>query len=137
MDVLLVAVKKDKILNHTNVLAQAGKTPVVVDIDAFALQNCFEVNYDPDPGQTVALLNVGASIMNINIVRGGVPLFTRDVSVGGNQFTDTLQKELDLSFEDAERLKQWHEVANVSPDANAPHIRSVSEILLLEVQKTV
>ena len=50
MDVLLVAVKKDKILNHTNVLAQAGKTPTVVDIDAFALQNCFEVNYDPDPG---------------------------------------------------------------------------------------
>src|SRR5262249_7467276 len=62
MDVLLVAVKKDKILNHTNVLAQAGKTPLVVDIDAFALQNSFEVNYDPDPGQTVALLNVGASV---------------------------------------------------------------------------
>src|ERR1700745_1330273 len=56
MDVLLVAVKKDKILNHTNVLAQAGKTPVVVDIDAFALQNCFEVNYDPYPPQVVALL---------------------------------------------------------------------------------
>src|SRR2546422_8277353 len=72
MDVLLVAVKKDKILNHTNVLAQAGKTPVVVDIDAFALQNCFEVNYDPDPGQTVALPNVGASVMNINIVRVGI-----------------------------------------------------------------
>src|SRR2546427_12211532 len=136
MDVLLVAVKKDKILNHTNVLAQAGKTPVVVDIDAFALQNCFEVNYEPDAGQTVALLNVGASVMNINIVRGGVPLFTRDVSVGGDQYTDALQKELDLSFEDAERLKQGHEVANVSPDAKAPHIRSVSEILLLEVQKT-
>src|SRR5215471_8340037 len=56
MDVLLVAVKKDKILNHTNVLAQAGKTPLVVDIDAFALQNCFEVNYEPDSAQTVALL---------------------------------------------------------------------------------
>src|ERR1700681_1565361 len=68
MDVLLVAVKKDKILNHTNVLAQAGKTPVVVDIDAFGLQNCFEMNYEPDAGQTVALLNIGASVMNINIV---------------------------------------------------------------------
>ena len=91
MDVLLVAVKKDKILNHTNVLAQAGKTPVVVDIDAFGLQNCFEVNYEPDAGQTVALLNIGASVMNINIVRGGIPLFTRDVSVGGNQYTDALR----------------------------------------------
>jgi len=136
MDVLLVAVKKDKILNHTNVLAQAGKTPTVVDIDAFALQNCFEVNYDPDPGQTVALLNVGASVMNINIVRGGVPLFTRDVSVGGNQYTDALQKELDLSFEDAERLKKGESIAGVAEEQRASILRSVSDILILEIQKT-
>ena len=136
MDVLLVAVKKDKILNHTNVLAQAGKTPTVVDIDAFSLQNCFEVNYDPDPGQTVALLNVGASVMNINIVRGGVPLFTRDVSVGGNQYTDALQKELDLSFEDAERLKKGESIAGVTEEQRATILRSVSDILILEIQKT-
>jgi len=116
MDVLLVAVKKDKILNHTNVLAQAGKNPTVVDIDAFALQNCYEVNYDPDPGQTIALLNIGASVMNINIVRAGIPLFTRDVSVGGNQYTDALQKELDLSFEDAEKLKMGGTHAGVSEE---------------------
>ncbi len=136
MDVLLVAVKKDKILNHANVLAQAGKTPTVVDIDAFALQNCFEVNYDPDPGQTVALLNVGASVMNINIVRGGIPLFTRDVSVGGNQYTDALQKELDLSFEDAERLKKGETIAGVAEEQRSTILRSVSDILILEIQKT-
>ena len=136
MDVLLVAVKKDKILNHTNVLAQAGKTPMVVDIDAFALQNCFEVNYDPDPGQTVSLLNVGASVMNINIVRGGAPLFTRDVSVGGNQYTDALQKELDLSFEDAERLKKGDTIAGVAEEQRTTILRSVSDILILEIQKT-
>jgi type IV pilus assembly protein PilM len=135
-DVMLVAVKRDKILNHTNVLSQSGRAPMVVDIDAFALQNAFEVNYDPSPELMVALLNIGASIMNINIVRGGVPLFTRDVSVGGNQYTDTLQKELDLSFEDAERLKRGEELPTVDPDAKGPHIRSVSEILLLEIQKT-
>jgi type IV pilus assembly protein PilM len=136
MDVLLVAVKKDKILNHTNVLAQAGKTPVVVDIDAFALQNCFEVNYEPDAGQTVALLNVGASVMNINIVRGGIPLFTRDVSVGGNQYTDALQKELDLSFEDAERLKRGDTLPSVTDEQKQQILRSVSDILTLEIQKT-
>src|ERR1700719_1308543 len=136
MDVLLVAVKKDKILNHTNVLAQAGKTPVVVDIDAFGLQNCFEVNYDPDAGQTVALLNIGASVMNINIVRGGIPLFTRDVSVGGNQYTDALQKELDLSFEDAEKLKMGESLPSVTDDQNQQILRSVSDILTLEIQKT-
>jgi type IV pilus assembly protein PilM len=136
MDVLLVAVKKDKILNHTNVLAQAGKTPRVVDIDAFGLQNCFVVNYEPDAGQTVALLNVGASVMNINIVRGGVPLFTRDVSVGGNQYTDALQKELDLSFEDAERLKKGEALPSVTDDQKQQILRSVSDILTLEIQKT-
>ncbi|MGO9640070.1 MAG: type IV pilus assembly protein PilM [Candidatus Acidiferrales bacterium] len=136
MDVLLVAVKKDKILNHTNVLAQAGKNPTIVDIDAFALQNCFEINYDPDPGQTMALLNVGASVMNINIVRGGIPLFTRDVSVGGNQYTDALQKELDLSFEDAERLKKGDVIAGVAEEHKAQILRSVSDILILEIQKT-
>lgn len=136
-DVMLVAVKHEKILNHTNVLNQAGKIPMVVDIDAFAVQNAFEVNVEPSVvEQTVALLNIGASIMNINICRAGIPLFTRDVSVGGNQYTDTLQKELDLSFEDAEKLKQGQEVANISADAKAPHIQSVSEILLLEIQKT-
>jgi type IV pilus assembly protein PilM len=136
MDVLLVAVKKDKILNHTNVLAQAGKAPVVVDIDAFALQNCFEVNYDSDPSQVVALLNIGASVMNINIVRGGVPLFTRDVSVGGNQYTDALQKELDLSFEDAERLKKGDTLPSVTDEQKQQILRSVSDILTLEIQKT-
>ncbi len=136
MDVLLVAVKKDKILNHTNVLAQAGKTPVVVDIDAFALQNCFEVNYEPDAGQTVALLNVGASVMNINIVRGGIPLFTRDVSVGGNHYTDALQKELDLSFEDAELLKRGDSLPSVTDEQKQQILRSVSDILTLEIQKT-
>jgi type IV pilus assembly protein PilM len=84
----------------------------------------------------IALLNIGASLMNINILRGGVPLFTRDVSVGGNQYTDTLQKELDLSYDDAEILKQGREVGNVTLDQATPHLRSVSEILLLEVQKT-
>jgi type IV pilus assembly protein PilM len=136
MDVLLVAVKKDKILNHTNVLAQAGKTPMIVDIDAFALQNCFEVNYEPDSAQTVALLNIGASVMNINIVRGGIPLFTRDVSVGGNQYTDALQKELDLSFEDAERLKKGDTLPSVTDEQKQQILRSVSDILTLEIQKT-
>jgi type IV pilus assembly protein PilM len=140
MDVLLVAVKMEKILNHTSVLSQAGKIPTVVDIDAFALQNCFLANYGADGGrgvdQTIALLNVGASVMSINIMRGEIPLFTRDVSVGGNQYTDALQKELDLSFEDAERLKMGEGVAGVSEEQKSAILRSVSDILILEIQKT-
>src|SRR4051795_9317123 len=136
MDVLLAAVKKDKILNYTNVLSLAGKIPAVVDIDAFALQNCYEYNYEPSPSSTVALLNLGASVMNINIVKGSTPLFTRDVSVGGNQYTDSLQKELDLSFEDAESLKLGAKVGTVSEDAKLPILQQVTEIIILEIQKT-
>ncbi len=136
MDVLLVAVKKDKILNYTNVLSLAGKAPAVVDIDAFALQNCYEYNYQPGPGATVALLNLGASVMNINIVKGTTPLFTRDVSVGGHQYTDSLQKELDLSFDDAEALKLGNKVGTVSEDAKTPILQQVTEIIVLEIQKT-
>jgi len=136
MDVLLAAVKKDKILNYTNVLSLAGKSPAIVDIDAFALQNCYEYNYDPAPGATVALLNLGASVMNINIVKGATPLFTRDVSVGGNQYTDSLQKELDLSFDDAEALKLGRQVGTVTADAKGPILQQVTEIIVLEIQKT-
>jgi len=136
MDVMLVAVKREKILNHTNVLSQANKTPWVVDYDGFAMFNAFEANYEL-PGDTiVALLNIGASITNIVVGRGATPLFTRDVSVGGNQYTDTLQKELDLSYEDAEKLKQGQEVGGITLEQKTPHLRAVSEILMLEVQKT-
>ena len=114
----------------------SGRQPAIVDIDAFALQNCYEYNYSPAPNSTTALLNIGASVMNINIVRGAVPLFTRDVSVGGNQYTDSLQKELDLSFEDAEALKLGKKVGTVSEDAKLPILQQVTEIIVLEIQKT-
>jgi len=135
-DVMLVAVKREKILNHTNVLGQANKIPLVVDYDGFATFNTFEANYDVSADSIVALLNIGASITNIVVGRGGTPLFTRDVSVGGNQYTDILQKELDLSYEDAEKLKQGQTVGSITREQMVPHLRSVSEILMLEVQKT-
>jgi type IV pilus assembly protein PilM len=136
MEVLLVAVKKDKVLNYTNALQLAGRQPTIIDIDAFALQNCYEFNYEPAPNSTVALLNLGASVMNINILKGNTPLFTRDVSVGGHQYTDSLQKELDLSFEDAEALKLGQKVGTVSEDAKLPILQQVTEIIVLEIQKT-
>lgn len=136
LDVMLVAAKRDKVLNYTNVLSQAGKNTMVVDVDAFALQNAFEASYEPSPDHTFALLNIGASITNINIIRSGVPLFTRDVSIGGKRYTEALQKGLDLSFDDAEKMKMGGEVPNPRPEARSDQIRSVSDILLLEIQKT-
>src|SRR5437868_11699658 len=135
MEVVLVAAKKDKIQNHTNVISLAGRTPEIVDIDAFALQNAFEANYTPDPDAPVALLNIGASLMNINITKGGMPLFIRDVSVGGNQYTDILQKELQLNFQEAEDLKLG-KTGGPEADMVHPLLESITDMLIMEVQKT-
>ncbi len=134
-EVVLVAAKKDKIQNHTNVISLAGRTPEVVDIDAFALQNVFEANYSVDPSATVALLNIGASLMNINITKGGMPLFIRDVSVGGNQYTDILQKELQLNFQEAEDLKLGKS-GGTEAEMVQPLLESITDMLIMEVQKT-
>src|SRR5881296_140722 len=81
MDVLLVAAKKEKIADYTGVISQAGRIPIVVDVDVFALQNAYEVNYGLDPQTVVVLLNAGASAININILTGDQSLFTRDISI--------------------------------------------------------
>ena len=136
MDVLLVAVKKDKISDYTSAISQAGKNPAVVDVDVFALQNCYEVNYGVDPGRVVALLNVGASIMNINIIKGGTSIFNRDIAVGGNQYTDAIQKDLNLSFDQAEALKKGERVDGAAPENLHPILQVVSENIAMEIQKT-
>ena len=106
MDVLLVAAKKEKIADYTGVISQAGRSPVIVDVDAFALQNAYEVNYGLDAELVVALVNFGASAVNINILSGGQSLFTRDISIGGNAYTDALQRELNVPYETADALKR-------------------------------
>jgi type IV pilus assembly protein PilM len=136
MEVLLVAAKKDKIADYTGVITQAGRTPVVVDVDAFALQNAYEVNYGFDPTQVVVLLNAGASAININILTGGQSVFTRDVSMGGNAFTEAVQKELNLPFDAAEEVKKGQSVDRVSYDDARPVLKAMTDNVLLEVEKT-
>ena len=136
LDILLVAVKKDKILDYTQVLTLAGKTPVIVDVDAFALQNAYEFNYEPTDNSTAALLDIGATTMTINLVAGTEFLFTRDVSVGGNHYTEFLQKEFNLSYDQAQALKHGEAVDNISLNDVHHVIDSVTEIISLEIQKT-
>jgi type IV pilus assembly protein PilM len=136
MDVLLVAAKKEKIADYTGVISQAGRTPVVVDVDAFALQNAYEVNYGLEADHVVVLLNAGASAININILTGDQSVFTRDISIGGNSYTEAVQKELNLPFESAEQLKRGQPVDGASFDDVKPVLQSMTENVLLEVQKT-
>jgi type IV pilus assembly protein PilM len=136
MEVLLVAAKKEKIADYTGVISQAGRVPVVVDVDAFALQNAFEINYGLEPEQVVVLLNAGASAININILSGDQSLFTRDISVGGNAYTEAVQKELNLPFDTAEQAKKGLPVEGVNPDDVRPVLQTMTENVLLEIQKT-
>jgi type IV pilus assembly protein PilM len=136
MDVMLVAAKKEKIADYTDVIAQAGRRPVIVDVDAFALQNAFEVNYGVTPDTVVVLMNVGASAININILSGDQSLFTRDISIGGNAYTEAVQKELNLPFDQAERAKKGEPVEGLAFDDVKPVLHAMTENVLLEVQKT-
>jgi type IV pilus assembly protein PilM len=136
MDVLLVAAKKEKIADYTGVIAQAGRAAVVVDVDAFALQNAYEVNYGIESGAVVVLLNAGASATNINILNGDQSVFTRDISLGGNSYTEALQKELNLPFDLADQLKRGVAVDGVTFEDARPVLRAVSENVMLEIQKT-
>jgi type IV pilus assembly protein PilM len=137
MEVLLVAAKKEKIGDYTSVITQAGRQPVVMDVDAFALQNAFEVNYGLEPEKIVVLLNAGASAININVLQGDQSVFTRDISIGGNAYTEAVQKELGLPFEAAEQLKKGIPVDGATFEDAQPVLRAVTENVLLEVQKTL
>jgi type IV pilus assembly protein PilM len=139
MDVLLVAAKKDMINDYTSVCAEAGLTATVVDVDAFAVQNAFEVNYDGAAEEAVVLINVGASVTNVNILARGVTTFTRDVTMGGNAFTEEIQKQLNISYDEAEALKVG---GQGETDAVVPHevervIQGVADQLGGEIQRSL
>jgi type IV pilus assembly protein PilM len=105
MDVLLVASKKDIINDYVAVFNEAGMVLSVVDVDSFAVQNAFELNHDVGSEDIFALINIGASVMNINVVKNGLSLFTRDVQMGGNLYTEEIQKQLGVSSLEAESMK--------------------------------
>jgi len=139
MDVLLVAAKKDMINDYTSVCAEAGLQAAVVDVDAFAVQNAFEASYELQPDETVVLINVGASVTNINILAGGTTTFTRDVTMGGSAFTEEIQKQLNISAEEAEALKVGGqgETDAVVPQEVERVIQQVAEQLAGEVQRSL
>jgi len=136
MDVLIVAVKRDKINEYVSVVKEAGLAPAVVDIDSFALENMHELNYEFNEEANVALINVGASMINMNIIKGGVSVFTRDSSVGGNLYTEALQREFSISFEDAERLKEGGEVETVSMEKTDSVLDTASNEIVIEISRS-
>jgi len=135
MNVLLVASKKDIINDYVSLFNEAGMHLSVIDVDSFAVQNTFEMNHDTTPDDVLALVNIGASVMNINVIKDCITLFTRDVQIGGNLYTEEIQKQLGLSGTEAEQMKLLaHETNN---HALIEVLNKVNENITQEIRRSL
>lgn len=136
MDVILVAAKKDVVGDYVAALTEAGLDPVICDVDAFAIENSFINSYGPQTGD-VALINVGAAKTNINVMSQGVSAFTRDLSLGGNSYTEEIQKNFKVSFDEAEKLKMASGRSSGLTDSYMPEvdqaISHINRLLVAEI----
>src|SRR5204863_363185 len=106
MNVLLVAAKRELVESRVGLLGEAGLAPSVIDVDAFAIHNAFELNHPDAMRGVVGLVNIGHEVTNVNILEDGVPVLTRDLSVGTRRFREDLQREKGLSAEESEKVIQ-------------------------------
>jgi type IV pilus assembly protein PilM len=139
MEVLLVAARKEVVNEVQGLVLEAGLKPAVVDVAAFALENCFGLNYDVGRGN-VALVNVGASTVNINVLRDGASAFTRDLPIGGRQYTSEIQRAMGISYEEAESFKVGGDDgdrAAVVPAEVERVLANVSDTLSLEINRSI
>jgi type IV pilus assembly protein PilM len=135
IDFIIVAVKKTKVHEYVSLVERAGFVPAIVDVDGFALGNQFELNHPDDTHEAVALIDVGAAVMNTNVVRGGAPLFARDIPFGGNHYTQAIADRFNIDFQHAERVKLG-QADDVPWDKVVPALESVSRDVALEVRRT-
>ena len=136
MDVLLVAAKKEVIDSYVNLIQMAGLNPCVIDIDAFALQNIFELNYAPED-ENVALIDIGASKTSLNILKGNSSVFIRDVALGCGLINRKIVSLIDCSYEEAEQLKYRDQPDRISPDDVKEIISSVTDGWCNEIRQAL
>jgi type IV pilus assembly protein PilM len=138
MNVMLVAAKKDFVDDFVAVFVEAGLEPVVMDIDCFAVENMFDYNYGFVEDEVIALIDLGASATSVNVLKGNVSLFTRDIQAGGNLLGEELQKRLGVSSEDAERAKLGdRDMPDIDTESVDEVLRDAIENLVQEVQRSL
>jgi type IV pilus assembly protein PilM len=137
MDIVLVAAKKDIINDYVSVIMEAGLNPVIIDIDAFALENMLAINYEIGKGEVVAVANIGASTTNINILKNNVSAFTRDIFKGGNQVTEDIQRQLHVDYDEAEKIKVGSKVEVTSRSVVQNLLKTNSESLAVEIRNSL
>ncbi|MEO8905528.1 MAG: type IV pilus assembly protein PilM [Polyangiaceae bacterium] len=141
MDLLLVAAKRDQIEEYAQLARNAKLKPVVCDIDAFTVQNLFEYSRALPADQTIALINVGASLSSLNIIANGVSAFTREIANGGNVITEEIQKQLNVPRDQAEAYKCGGtgdpNQAGMIPQQVVQVIEAVSDTIAAEIQRSL
>jgi type IV pilus assembly protein PilM len=131
MDVLLVAAKRDLVEDKVHLLAQAGLDACIVDVDSFALHNAFEVNHPEAMRGLTALLNIGHEVTNVNVLDDGVPILTRDLTIGTRKIREDLQRERGLSVDAADALLKGFER---SPDLG-PFVQARGEEIAVGLER--
>lgn len=141
MDVVLVAAKREMINDYTQVTRDAGLEPIVMDVDAFCIQNTHEANYGFHEGETIVLLDIGSSVVTMNVVTDGVTMFTRDLSMGGSDLTEKISRQLNITYQEAELYKMGGSIGTQS-DEVLPHevekiIGEKAEDMAAEIQRSI
>jgi type IV pilus assembly protein PilM len=137
MNVLLVAAKKEMVNDYVSLVELAGLEPKIIDVDAFALQNVFELNYESTSGENVALIDIGASKTSLNILKGKNSVFMRDVSLGCGQINQKIASLIDCSMEQAESIKFGGGSDNISPEDLSDIISSVVADWCTEIRRAL
>ena len=105
MDIIIVAAKKDMVNSYLEAITAAGLNVMIMDVASFVLETMYEANYEFDNDEIVVIINIGASTTNINVIKGGMSIFTRDFALAGNSITESLQEKYKVTFEEAEKIK--------------------------------
>ncbi len=137
MDVLFVASKKDMVDDYASAIRNAGLKPMVVDVDVFALETMYQANYPDAPEAIVSLVDVGASMININVIKDGMSVFARDISMGGRQLTERIQRELGVSYERAENIKSGADIEGIDLERINYIFKMACETYVQEIRRTL
>ncbi|HEX5680031.1 MAG TPA: type IV pilus assembly protein PilM [Desulfobacterales bacterium] len=136
MSVFLVAAKKEMVNDYINLATLVGLTPCIVDVEAFALQNIFEANYDIQ-GENVALIDIGASKTSLNILKDNSSVFMRDVALGCIQINQKIMSMLDCSYDQAELIKFGEPSNKLSADELKQIISAVVTDWCTEIRRAL
>jgi len=138
MEVLLVAVKKEIVNSFADVIEAAGLTPAIIDVDYFAMESMYETNYEPQAaGAVIGLIHIGAHYTSINVLSNGISTFTEDLPVGGQEFTDTLRRAMQISDQDAESFKVAGLMNGDKGSDLEAMLRPAAQSLAEDIQRTI